>query len=206
MTLVRPQGRLVIASHNPGKVREIGELLAPFGLEVVSAGTLGLPEPEETGTTFQANAELKARAAAEGAGLPALADDSGLVVEALQGQPGIYSARWAGPDKDFAIAMARVEEELKRKAAEGNFDRRAAFVCVLCLATPEGETACFEGRVQGTLVWPPRGDHGFGYDPMFVPEGEIRTFGEIEPATKHGMSHRARAFERLVAEVFAEQE
>lgn len=205
MTISRPLGRLVIASHNPGKVREIGELLAPFGMEVISAGDLGLPEPEETGATFQANAELKARAAAEGSGLTALADDSGVVVAALDGQPGIYSARWAGPDKDFNVAMARVEEQLKRKAAAGNPDRSAAFVCVLCLATPEGETVCFEGRVDGTMVWPPRGAHGFGYDPMFVPEGETQTFGEIEPATKHGMSHRARAFEKLVAEVFTDR-
>ena len=205
MTFEQPAGRLVIASHNPGKVREIGELLAPFGMEVVSAGELGLPEPEETGTTFQANAELKARAAAAGSGLPALADDSGLAIAALGGEPGIYSARWAGPDKDFAIAMQRVEDELERKAAAGNGDRSAAFFCVLCLATPEGETACFEGRIDGRLVWPPRGDRGFGYDPIFVPEGDRRTFGEIEPATKHAMSHRARAFAKLVAEVFADR-
>ncbi len=190
-------GRLVIASHNPGKVREIAELMAPFGIAVVSAGDLGLPEPEETGTTFVANAELKARAAAEGAGLPALADDSGLVVEALAGQPGIYSARWAGPDKDFRIAMERVERALAGKA-----DRRAHFVCVLALAWPDGRCESFEGRVDGTLVWPPRGERGFGYDPMFLPEGGTRTFGEIEPATKHGMSHRARAFEKLVAALF----
>ena len=190
-------GRLVIASHNPGKLREIAELVVPFGMAVVSAGELGLPEPEETGTTFVANAELKARAAAEGAQLPALADDSGLVVPALDGQPGIYSARWAGPDKDFRIGMERVERELAGKA-----DRSAYFVCVLSLAWPDGHCESFEGRVDGTLVWPPRGERGFGYDPMFLPEGLDQTFGEIEPATKHGMSHRARAFEKLVAAVF----
>ena len=194
--------RLVIASHNPGKVREIAELLAPFGVEVQSAGDLGLAEPEETGSTFEANAELKALAAAEGSGLPALADDSGLAVTALGGQPGIYSARWAGPDKDFAIAMARVEQELQDQAGAGNGDRSAAFICVLCLAQPDGRTVSFEGRVDGTLVWPPRGDRGFGYDPVFVAEGESLTFGEMEPAKKHAMSHRARAFAKLVAEVF----
>ena len=194
--------RLVIASHNPGKLREIAELLAPFGVEVQSAGDLGLPEPDETGTTFQANAELKALAAAERSGLPALADDSGLVVTALGGQPGIYSARWAGADKDFSVAMARVEEELQEQAAAGNRDRSAAFICVLCLAQPDGRTVSFEGRVDGRLVWPPRGDRGFGYDPIFVAEGETLTFGEMDPAQKHAMSHRARAFAKLVAECF----
>lgn len=190
--------RLVIASHNPGKVREIDELLKPFGVTVVSAAALDLPEPEETGESFQANAELKAHAAVAGAGLPALADDSGLVVPALDGQPGIYSARWAGPGKDFRLAMERVERELAGKA-----DRSAYFVCVLTLAWPDGHSVSYEGRVYGTLVWPPRGEHGFGYDPMFQPDGQDRTFGEIEPVTKHGMSHRARAFEKLVAAVFA---
>ncbi|MBM3537612.1 MAG: RdgB/HAM1 family non-canonical purine NTP pyrophosphatase [Alphaproteobacteria bacterium] len=191
--------KLVIASHNPGKVREIGELMAPFGVEVVSAGALGLPEPEETGTTFEANAELKALAAATAARLPALADDSGLVVHALDGDPGIYSARWAGPGKDFTIAMRKVEDALTAKKAG---DRGAHFVACLTLAWPDGHRETFRGEVHGTLVWPPRGDQGFGYDPMFLPEGETRTFGEIEPPTKHGMSHRARAFEKLVAACF----
>lgn len=191
--------KLVIASHNPGKVREIGELMAPFGVEVVSAGALGLPEPEETGTTFEANAELKALAAATAARLPALADNSGLVVHALDGDPGIYSARWAGPGKDFTIAMRKVEDALTAKKAG---DRGAHFVACLTLAWPDGHRETFRGEVHGTLVWPPRGDQGFGYDPMFLPEGETRTFGEIEPPTKHGMSHRARAFEKLVAACF----
>ncbi len=191
--------KLVIASHNPGKVREISELMAPFGVEVVSAGALGLPEPEDTGTTFEANAELKALAAATAAQLPALADESGLVVHALGGDPGIYSARWAGPSKDFSLAMRKVEEALKTKQA---IDRGAHFVACLTLAWPDGYMETFRGEVHGTLVWPPRGDKGFGYDPMFLPEGETRTFGEIEPVTKHGMSHRARAFEKLVAACF----
>jgi len=189
--------RLVIASHNPGKVREIAELLAPFGVEAVSAGDLGLDEPAETGASFAENAALKARAAAGASGLPALADDSGLVVPALGGAPGLYSARWAGPDKDFAIAMKRVQEELGDSA-----DRRAHFVCALALAWPEGRCEVFEGRVDGTLVWPPRGDRGFGYDPMFLAEGEDRSFGEMPPDEKHAMSHRARAFAKLVAALF----
>ena len=189
--------RMVIASHNPGKVREIAELLEPFGHSVVSAGDLGLAEPEETGTTFVANAELKAHAAAQASGLPALADDSGLVVHGLDGAPGIYSARWAGPGKDFSVAMERVQRELG-----DNPDRGAHFICVLALAWPDGRCRTFEGRVDGTLIWPPRGDQGFGYDPMFLAEGTAETFGEIEPATKHGMSHRARAFEALVAALF----
>ncbi len=188
------QGRLVIASHNAGKLREIAELVEPFGVDAVSAGSLGLPEPEETGTTFLANAELKARASAAGAGLPALADDSGLAVPALDGAPGIYSARWAGPERDFALAMTRVQEELGDSA-----DRSAYFVCALALAWPDGHCETFEGRVDGSLVWPPRGARGFGYDPIFLPEGEQITFGEMEPARKHAMSHRARAFELLVA-------
>ncbi len=190
-------GRLVIASHNPGKVREIAELVAPFGIEAVSAGELGLPEPEETGTTFAANAELKALAAAIGADLPALADDSGLVVPALDGAPGIYSARWAGPDKDFSEAMRRVERELGDSP-----DRRARFVCALALAWPDGSVEVFEGRVEGELTFPPRGERGFGYDPIFVPRdraaaGDRRTFGEMDPADKHAISHRARAFAQL---------
>lgn len=196
-------GRLVIASHNPGKVREIGELLAGFDVEVVSAGALNLPEPEETGTTFAENAALKARAAASGSSLPALADDSGLCVHALGGEPGIYSARWAGPSKDFTVAMNKVEGEL---SARGLHDRGAAFVCALTLAWPDGAEETFEGGIEGQLIWPPRGTRGFGYDPMFVPEGHDITFGEMDPAAKHAISHRARAFAKLVAAVFEPRE
>ena len=191
--------RLVIASHNPGKVREIGELLAPFAIDVTSASQHGVPEPEETGTTFRANAELKARAVAQTTGLPSLADDSGLAVHALGGEPGIYSARWAGPKKDFALAMEKVETALTAKGAS---DRGAHFVCALALAWPDGHVEHFEGRVDGTLVWPPRGARGFGYDPMFLPDGHALTFGEMEPARKHDMSHRARAFAELVIACF----
>ena len=187
-------GRLVLASHNPGKLREIAELVAPYGLEVVSAGELGLPEPEETGTSFAANAKLKAVAAAIGADLPALADDSGLAVSALGGAPGIYSARWAGPEKNFAEAMRRVKRELGDSA-----DRSAHFVCALCLAWPDGHNEIFEGRVDGTLVFPPQGERGFGYDPIFRPEGHDITFGEMDPEKKHAISHRARAFAQLEA-------
>ena len=187
---------LVIASHNAGKLREIRELLEAYSLEIVGAGDLGLPEPEETGGTFVENALLKARAAAAGSGQAALADDSGLVVSALGGAPGIYSARWAGEKKDFGAAMARVENELK---ASGTRDFSAKFVCVLALAKPDGKDAIFEGEVTGMLVFPPRGDKGFGYDPIFIANGTNETFGEIAPATKHGMSHRARAFKKLVA-------
>ncbi len=190
-------GRLVIASHNAGKVREFAALLAPLGAEVVSAGALGLAEPEETGVSFVENARIKAHAAARAAGGPALADDSGLSVEALDGAPGIYSARWAGPDKDFDVAMRRVENELGTAA-----DRRAHFVCALCLAWPEGDEVVVEGTVEGTLVWPPRGGHGFGYDPMFVPEGHAVTFGEMDPADKDRISHRADAFRKLLAAAF----
>lgn len=186
------EDRIVIASHNPGKVGEIAELLEPFGLSVLRADSLGLPEPEETGLTFAANAELKAVAAAIGAGLPALADDSGLVVPALGGAPGVYSARWAGPDKDFSLAMDRIRAELGAQP-----DRSAFFVCALALAWPDGTCEVFEGRVDGTLVFPARGRNGFGYDPIFLPEGESETFGEMDPARKHAMSHRARAFEQL---------
>lgn len=194
---------LVIATHNPGKLTEIEALLAPRGVSLVSAGELGLPEPEETGATFAANAVLKAQAAAQAAGLPALADDSGVAVAALGGQPGIHAARWAGPDKDFAAAMSRVEHELgEAREKTGQDDRRAAFICVLCLAWPGGETQCFEGRIEGSLVWPPRGGRGFGYDPMFMPEGYGETFGEMDPAMKHAISHRARAFEKFVAATF----
>lgn len=190
-------GRLVIASHNSGKVREIRDLLGPLGAEVVSSAEFGLDEPEETGETFVENALLKARAAARASGLPALADDSGLAVTALDGRPGIHSARWAGPDKDFPAAMQRIEDALA-----GQPDRSARFVCALALAWPDGHAETFEGIVTGQLVWPPRGPHGFGYDPVFVPDGHPLTFGEMPPAAKHQLSHRARAFERLVEECF----
>lgn len=193
-------GRLVIASHNPGKVREIRALLGPYGVEPVSAADLDLPEPEETGVTFVDNAELKARQAADLSGLPALADDSGLCVEALGGDPGIFSARWAGPEKDFAVAMRRVEDRVQAIGPDASRD--AHFVCALALAWPDGHVEWFEGRVDGTLVWPPRGDRGFGYDPMFVMNGMDRSFGEIDPEQKHAISHRARAFEQLVEAVF----
>lgn len=193
-----PRGtRLVIASHNQGKVREFGDLLAPFGLDVVSAGALGLPEPDETETTFIGNARLKALAAATAAGLPALSDDSGLEVEALGGAPGIYSARWAGPAKDFTFAMQRVHDELAAKHAWGAPGPRANFTAALCLAFPDGDNEAFEGKVFGRLVWPPRGPHGFGYDPMFLPDGGEQTFGEMAPDAKHAISHRARAFAML---------
>jgi len=197
----RPQpGRIIAATHNPGKVRELSDLLQPIGFTPVSAGELGLPEPEETADTFQGNAELKALAAARGAGGLALADDSGLAVDALAGAPGIYSARWAGPQKDFALAMQKVEDSLQSEtSADGEIDRRASFVSVLTLAWPNGETVSFEGRVRGQLVWPPRGGNGFGYDPVFVPEGETETFGEMDPAKKHVISHRAVAFTKLKA-------
>ncbi|NYZ17334.1 RdgB/HAM1 family non-canonical purine NTP pyrophosphatase [Azospirillum sp. RWY-5-1] len=188
--------RLVIATHNPGKLREIAELLGAWVPAIQSAGELGLPEPEETGDTFIANAELKARAAAA-AGHIALADDSGLAVTALGGDPGIYSARWAGPGKDFTAAMRRVEDGLAGRA-----DRSAHFVCALSLAWPDGHVETVEGRCDGTLVWPPRGDKGFGYDPIFVPEGFDITFGEMDPAAKHAMSHRADAFRQLVERCF----
>lgn len=191
-------GRLVIASHNAGKVREIGDLVAPFGLDVVAAGALGLGEPEENGATFRDNALIKAKAAAQAAGLPALADDSGLVVPALDGAPGVLSARWAGPEKDFALAMRRVEDALA-----GKDDRRACFVCALALAWPDGHHEIFEGVVDGRLVWPPRGSKGFGYDPIFVADGDNRTFGEIEPEEKHRISHRAQAFRQMVAACLA---
>ncbi|MGN6374626.1 MAG: RdgB/HAM1 family non-canonical purine NTP pyrophosphatase [Sphingomonas sp.] len=194
-------GKLVIASHNEGKVREIGELLAPYGIETVSAKQLGLPEPEETGTTFVANAELKAQQAADLSGLPALADDSGLCVEALGGEPGIFSARWAQTDngRDFAEAMRRVEAAIAATGPQPGRD--AHFVCALALAWPDGHVEWFEGRVDGTLVWPPRGDRGFGYDPMFLPLGRDETFGEMDQAEKHRISHRADAFRQLVAAV-----
>ena len=193
-------GQLVIASHNEGKVREIRALLEPYGIEPVSAASLGLPEPEETGTTFVANAELKARAAAGQSGLVALADDSGLCVDAMDGDPGIYSARWAGPEKDFADAMRRVEAQIAARGPDA--PRTAHFICALSLAWPDGHMESFEGRVDGTLVWPPRGERGFGYDPMFVRDGDAETFGELDPDTKHAISHRADAFRQLVDAVF----
>jgi XTP/dITP diphosphohydrolase len=187
---------LVIASHNQGKVREIAELLSAYVTHFPSAGALDLPEPDETETTFIGNAALKARAAAIGAGIPALADDSGLVVPALNGAPGIYSARWAGPGKDFGLAMRRVESEL------GDADSRASFVCALALAWPDGHAETVEGRVNGRLVFPPRGDLGFGYDPIFIAEGRDVTFAEMDPGEKHAISHRADAFRQLVARCF----
>ena len=190
-------GKLVIASHNPGKVREIRALLGPYGIEPISAADLDLPEPEETGTTFVANAELKALQAADLSGLPALADDSGLCVEALGDEPGIFSARWAGEGKDFGVAMQRVEDRLAAIPEETR-TRDAHFVCALALAWPDGHIEWFEGRVDGTLVWPPRGDHGFGYDPIFVPLGGEQSFGEMDPDAKHAISHRAVAFRQLV--------
>ncbi len=183
---------LLIATHNAGKLAEIAELLAPWAITCVSAGQLGLPEPEETAESFAGNAALKARAAAVAAKLPALADDSGFSVAALRGAPGVHSARWAGEPRDFVAAMARVHREM-----DGSPDRRAWFTCVLCLAWPDGHEEHFEGRVDGTVVWPPRGTHGFGYDPMFVPNGDTRTYGEMPPAEKQLGSHRTLAFARL---------
>ena len=199
-----PGMRLVVASHNAGKVWEIKQLIAPFGLDAVSAGELDLPEPEETETSFTGNARLKALAAAKASELPALADDSGLEVECLGGAPGIYSARWAGPQKDFAVAMQKVAEEVRQRHGWAAPGPRANFICALCLAWPDGEAEFFEGRVDGVLVWPARGGQGFGYDPIFKPDGEEQTFGEMEPAAKHAMSHRARAFEAFRAEKLIE--
>ena len=188
--------RLIVASHNAGKVREIAALLEPLGIETVGAAALGLAEPEETGDTFVANAALKARAAATTSGEPALADDSGLAVPALDGAPGIYSARWAGPEKDFRVAMERIEAELATRGRE-TVGAAAYFVCALSLGWPDGHCETVEGRVDGTLTFPPRGPHGFGYDPIFVPEGHARTFGEMPPEEKQPLTHRARAFEQL---------
>lgn len=189
--------RLVLASHNKGKLAEFSTLLDGYGITVVSAGELGLPEPEETATTFTGNAELKALAAAKAAKIPALSDDSGLCVSALDGAPGIYSARWAGPDKDFANAMQRIEDGI------GGNERAAWFICVLCLAFPDGTTHCFEGRIDGTIAPVPRGQEGHGYDPIFVPAGETRTFAEMTDAEKNRISHRARAFEAFRATCLA---
>jgi XTP/dITP diphosphohydrolase len=199
-------GPVVIATHNPGKLREMRELLAPYGIEAQSAGELGLPEPDETGTTFGANACIKAAAAAHATGKIAFADDSGLVVEALGGEPGIHSARWAGPDKDFRGAMNRIQTLLIERGARMPDQRRAHFVAALCLSWPDGHREEFEGRVDGVAVWPPRGFLGFGYDPLFQPDGFDRTFGEMTAEEKHGLppqgqglSHRARAFIKLAA-------
>jgi len=201
-------GRIVIATHNAGKLREMRELLAPYGVEAVSAGELGLAEPEETGSDFVGNALIKARAAARAAQLPAFADDSGLCVEALDGAPGIFSARWAGESKDFAAAMARIEAEVK---ASGSSSRRAYFVSALAVVWPDGEEAVFEGKVFGDLAFPPRGTAGFGYDPCFTPDGHARTFGEMTAEEKHGipadgseaLSHRARAFQMMARALLA---
>lgn len=202
--------RLVIATHNAGKLAEFRDLLAPYGVTALSAGDLGLPEPEETGTSFAANARLKAEAAARGAGLPALADDSGLCVDALAGAPGIYSARWAGPDKDFSGAMARIDTLLKERGAHDAAARRAHFTAALAVVWPDGRSEAVEGHVYGTIVHPPRGPQGFGYDPAFLPDGRDRTFGEMSAVEKHGLpadggealSHRARAFQILAARLF----
>ena len=208
VTARRLEGRVVIATHNASKLAEMRELLAPFGVDAVSAGELGLPEPEETGTMFAENAAIKARAACTASGLPALADDSGICVEALDGAPGLFTARWGGPAKDFAAAMARVDRELRLRGATGPDQRRAHFMAALVVAWPDGHEVLAEGRIHGTLVWPPRGERGFGYDPMFRPDGFAETFGEMPAEAKHGidwasgreaLSHRARAFQRLAA-------
>jgi XTP/dITP diphosphohydrolase len=200
----RLAGRLVIATHNPGKLAEMRELLAPYKIEAISAGEMGLNEPDETGTSFRANARIKAEAAALASALPAFADDSGLVVDALGGDPGIYSARWAGPDKNFRGAMEMIEQKLRAAGATKATQRKAHFVSALCVAWPDGHVEEFEARVDGTIVWPPRGDKGFGYDPIFLPDGHARTFGEMPSQEKHGLppngkglSHRARAFVKL---------
>jgi XTP/dITP diphosphohydrolase len=200
----RIAGRLVIATHNPGKLAEMRGLLAPYGIDATSAGELKLAEPDETGMTFRDNARIKAEAAAKATGLPAFADDSGLVVDALDGQPGIHSARWAGPERDFGRAMNEVEAQLRERGATAPERRSAHFTSALCVAWPDGHREEFEDRVAGTLVWPPRGDQGFGYDPMFLPDGHARTFGEMSSDEKHelpprgkGLSHRARAFLKL---------
>jgi XTP/dITP diphosphohydrolase len=191
--------RLIVASHNPGKLREIEELVRPHGLHVTTAASLNLTEPAETGRTFVENARVKALVAAQASGLPALADDSGLEVEVLGGAPGVYSARWAGPQKDFALAMRKVAEEVRARSGGEVAGARANFACALCLAWPDGGAQLFEGKVFGRLVWPPRGTKGFGYDPMFLADDETLTFGEMEPAHKHAISHRARAFALFVA-------
>jgi XTP/dITP diphosphohydrolase len=197
-------GRLVIATHNPGKLAEMRDLLAIYGVDAISAGELGLPEPEETGTTFRANARIKAEAAAKASNMPAFADDSGLAVDALDGQPGIHSARWAGPDKDFRGAMNQIQTLMMERGAKATERRRGHFVSALCVAWPDGHLEEFEATVDGTVVWPPRGTLGFGYDPLFLPDGQTKTFGEMSSEDKHGLppkgrglSHRARAFLKL---------
>ncbi|MCB8836979.1 RdgB/HAM1 family non-canonical purine NTP pyrophosphatase [Aurantimonas sp. VKM B-3413] len=209
MKILRAEdGPLLVASHNKGKIWEIRELMEPFGFTITSAAEKGLEDPEETGTTFEENAELKALAALKATGLPSLSDDSGIAIEALNGDPGIYSARWGGPERDFAMAMRNVEEKLQAAGATTPDKRRATFVAVLCLALPGGETHFFRGEVHGTAVWPPRGTLGFGYDPIFLPDGEERTFGEMMSAEKHAwqpgqktaLSHRARAFQKFARE------
>jgi XTP/dITP diphosphohydrolase len=199
MGRLNPGEKLVLASHNKGKLAEFRALLAPYGVEVISAGDLGVPEPEETGETFEENARLKAIVSTFATGLPALADDSGLEVEALGGAPGVYSARWAGEGRDFGAAMVRLEKELGDKGALGGAAPRANFTCVLCLATPDGEIEAFEGKVFGHLEFPPKGVNGFGYDPIFVADGGTQTFGEMEPDAKHAISHRAAAFAKFAA-------
>jgi XTP/dITP diphosphohydrolase len=210
MAARRLTGRVVIATHNAGKLQEMRGLLAPYGIDAVSAGELGLDEPDETGATFRENARIKAEAAALVTNLPAFADDSGLAVDALGGEPGIYSARWAGPQKDFPAAMQKVDSLLRRQGAVAPGGRRAHFVSALCVAWPDGHVEEFEARVDGTLVWPPRGTQGFGYDSMFLPDGHDRTFGEMSADEKHGLpprgrglSHRARAFVKLAEACFA---
>jgi XTP/dITP diphosphohydrolase len=196
---LKPGTRLVIASHNKGKVREIGELLAPFGIETISVAELGLPEPDETGTSFIENAKLKAVAAANASGMVALSDDSGLEIKAIGGAPGIHSAPWGGPGRDFNLAMAKVEDAMRKRGAT---DMTANFTCALALAEPGGECEAFEGKVFGEIVFPPRGSQGFGYDPIFIADGETLTFGEMDPDEKHAISHRARAFEKLMIASF----
>jgi XTP/dITP diphosphohydrolase len=205
-------GRLVIATHNPGKLAEMQDLLAIYGVDAISAGELGLPEPEETGTTFAANARIKATAAAKAANMPAFADDSGIAVDTLDGQPGIYSARWAGPAKDFQAAMNKIHTMLLERDAKSPERRRAHFISALCVAWPDGHVEEFEAAVNGTVVWPPRGNLGFGYDPIFLPDGQTRTFGEMSAEEKHGLpprgrglSHRARAFLKLAEACLAKR-
>lgn len=194
--------RIVVATHNKGKLAEFAALLKPHGVTAVSADELGLPEPKETETTFAGNARLKARAAMRASGLITLADDSGLCVDALDGEPGVYTADWAGPTRDWTLAMGRVQQKLMDKSATTPEQRRASFVCTLCVVWPDGEERLYEGRAPGHLVWPPRGTLGHGYDPMFVPSGETQTFAELDPSTKNRISHRARALARLVHDLF----
>ena len=202
MTRKLSGARIVVATHNQGKLAEFAELLKPHGVTAVSAGELGLPEPAETGTTFAANARIKALAAMRASGLIALSDDSGLCVDALGGEPGVYTADWAGPKRDWNLAMGRVQDKLVDKGALTTDQRCASFVCTLCVMWPDGEELIYEGRAPGHLVWPPRGQRGHGYDPMFVPNDETQTFAELDPATKNRISHRARALEKLVRDHF----